>query len=128
MAMEIPSFPFPAKYANPIPNAYAWISGVNLDELSAALATVTFAVHPDAQSADDLLQPITFIRVTAGQTLVEATSTTPAVVFPTLAQLDATALAIQQANPGLSPVNAIKAAIYQSAPTIPAFTGATPAS
>lgn len=123
MSLSVPAYQ-PPQFAAPIANAYAWIvqEGSRYDDGS---GTLVFNVHPDVASANALKPPIDQVRIVLGQVLVPATPTTPAVMFPTMAQLDASAHALQQSTPSLTPMQALRLACYEAAVQHPLFAGAT---
>lgn len=127
MALNIPKYPDPRDPANPLSDAYAWLSEIALD-LRGNAGRLTLNVHPN--EAAWTAAPVAQLGISLGQILVPATPgdptaippvpATPAVTFPTLADLMADA-------DFASAYNTIGAKLYAAALAHPRLAGATEA-
>ncbi len=123
MSLLVPSFAA-HQFATPLTNAYAWVSGLAID-FGTGAGRATINVHPDVASALASKPPIDQVTIGLGDILVPAQGQTPAVTFPTLSQLVASATAEQKSTPTLDPFAALRAAIYSALISHPLFVGST---
>lgn len=120
MSLQVTSYPDPTSLT-PIANAYAWIGTLMLDFRAnggQGGGWLRVDVNRDAADAAALMPAAAAVPVQLGQTLVPANGNTPAVTFPTFAQL--------MADPEFAAAFAtIRAKLYTELLTVPAFSGAT---
>jgi hypothetical protein len=108
MARQIPSFPNPHDPANPLVDAYGWISGLNLD-LFSNQGQFVLNINPNAAAWQS--PPVAQIGIALGQVLASGTTS------PTLAEL--------MADPEFAAAfTVIGAKLYAIADLHPALAGA----
>lgn len=115
------NYPDPGDPTAPIPSACAWIARVELN-CAAPTYSVQVWVHrsPGAADAVPLVLPADAFSVQAGEEL------SGEVKMPSLAETVADAFALQQADPSLSPLDALKTVIYRQLVHHPRFAGTNP--
>lgn len=120
MSLQIPSYPDPTS-TTPIANAYAWISNLVLDfraNSGQGGGSMMIGVNRSAADAAALMPAVAGVAVSLGQMLVPATGNTPAVTYPTFAEL--------MSDPEFAAAFAtIRAKLYTPLLSAPAFAGAT---
>jgi len=119
MSLQIENYPDPTS-VTPISAAYAWINSLTLDfraNSGQGAGSIMVGVNRSAADAAALLPAVVGVPVQLGQTLVPANGDTPAVVFPTFAEL--------LADPEFAAAfSTVRAKLYTALLAVPAFASA----
>lgn len=122
MSLAIPNYTAPVSLT-PFPNAYAFIVGLTIDFAAGRHLLLVNVYRSSADgNATPPPAPIDTLRLVLGAPISQ---TPEAAVMPTMAALVANAAALQQANPTLDPMTALRNAIYHALIVLPIFAGST---
>lgn len=126
MHILIPSYQFPGDLA-PTADAVAHAAYIGADVWDFSSGRISVRVSRSLAHANAVpaVSPGDSFEVPPGEILTPATGDTPEVRMPTVLEIDAAAFALRVDHPGLTPMQELGLAIYQSLLAHPRLPGAT---
>lgn len=123
MALSVPDYPIPYS-TEPATAAYVWIQALSINFVNGS-GNVSVGVNLDVDSANAGLAVIDSFSVNLGRSMGLDGGGQP-ILFPDLTTIVTNAAVFAGSNPGTTPFDAIRSAIYEALLAHPKLAGATP--